>query len=117
MSVDRVTTDRFWKNFKSEIGETLTDDQRAEIDRAIVLSAPGKNNKISDLRLSLGWFFVRLAWGWEKRSSDRIKQEQEIYPAMAPRNAPMLASLVAGSLAFWLLALCGTTVLFAYLMT
>jgi len=96
MSKVQVATDRFWNQFKPEVAGTLSDDQKQEIERVITETTETGSEELSDLRLSLKWFFIRLMWGPERRSPERIKQEQEMHPVMAPRNAPTLAALLAG---------------------
>ena len=75
---------------------------------------PNGSNGLSDLRLSFKWFFVRLIWGPEKRNRDRIKQELEQHPPMARQNLPMLASLFAGYMGLWYVALIVTTAVFYF---
>lgn len=94
MSEVCVTSDRFWREFKSDVAGTLSSEQRGEIER--VLKLPSASGDIGDMRLSFKWFFVRLAWGPEKRSPDRVKHEQEAHPVMTRRNIPVLATLFAG---------------------
>ena len=115
MSEATVVSDRFWHEFKSDVSGTLTAEQRNEIDRALAASVATKS-KLGDLRLSFRWFFVRLTWGPEKRSPQRIKQEQELHPVMSRQNAPMLASIFAGYSALVYIGLGLITVLAAYLM-
>lgn len=113
-----VSKDQFWLNFKPGVAETLSAEQRGEIER--VLGQPAESNnqqresEISDIRLSLKWFFVRIAWGPEKRSPERIQKEQEMYPPTARRNMPLLASLFAGTMVLWYAALVVSTLIFAY---
>ncbi len=116
MSEVGVVSDRFWSELKSEVAGALSEEQRGEIQRALESSSSAEagNNELSDLRLSFKWFFVRLIWGPEKRHIDRIKQEQELHPPMARKNLPMLASLFAGYMGLWYVALIVTTALFYY---
>lgn len=60
---------------------------------------------IGDLRVSFYWFFVRILWGREKRSFDRIKQDGAQHPALTWKNLPALLTVGAGYLAFWHLLL------------
>lgn len=119
MSDVGMVQDRFWSEFKAEVAGTLSPEQRGEIERALQESSasdePHKNNDLSDLRLSFKWFFVRLIWGPEKRNSDRIKQELEQHPPMARQNLPMLASLFAGYMGLWYVALIVATAAFYFL--
>ena len=101
MSEVSIASDRFWRELKSDIAGTLSDTQRGEIDRVLRLPPASANSEMGDLRLSLKWFFVRLAWGPEKRNPERIRQEQQLHPVMSRRNAPVLASLFAGYMIFW----------------
>ena len=117
MSELSVASRRFWGGFDTEVAGTLSDAQRREIDRVLDQTSQPGQSEPSDLRLSFKWFFVRLAWGWEKRSPERIKQEREAYPAMAPRNAPMLASLVTGYVVVFYGMLALSAVGVAYLMS
>lgn len=114
MSEAGVVTDRFWDEFKSDVAGTLSSEQRTEIDRVLDVATPKGNQEISDLRLSCRWFFIRLAWGPEKRSPERIKQEKAMHPVMSKRNAPMLASLFAGYIAFLFALLALATAGFFY---
>lgn len=94
-------SDRFWREFKADVAGSLNDEQRGEIERVLGLPPPPGSTEISDLRLSFKWFFVRLAWGPEKRNPERIKKDAEMYPALSWRNAPMVVSLLAGYAFFW----------------
>ncbi|MBU1211452.1 MAG: hypothetical protein KJ587_09290 [Alphaproteobacteria bacterium] len=107
-----VAPDRFWREFKTEVAGSLSDEQRREIDRILGMAPPAPSSKeLGDLRLSFKWFFVRLAWGPEKRNTDRLKKEQEMYPVMSRRNAPMLLTLFAGYTIFWYMAAALATLL------
>ena len=116
MSEMSIASDRFWNEFKADIAGTLSDAQKQEIERVISASSTPVNEQLSDLRLSFEWFFVRLVWGPEKRSPERIKREQDLNPPMARRNLPMLASLFAGYMAFWYAALVVATLVFLYFL-
>lgn len=107
--------DSFWREFKSDVAGTLSQEQRGEIERVLEKSSGAGANKISDLRLSFKWFFVRIAWGPEKRSAERIQQEQETHPPLALNNVPMLASLYVGFVALLFLAMVACIYLFYYL--
>ena len=100
MSGAEIATDRFWSEFKPDVAGTLSVEQRGEIDRVLDRSFTPGNTDLSDLRLSFKWFFVRLAWGPERRNPERIKAQQEAHPVMARCNAPMLAGLFAGYMVF-----------------
>lgn len=118
MSEVSVASDRFWREFKADVAGSLTKEQRGEIERVLELSSGPGGKELGDLRLSCKWFFVRLVWGPEKRSPDRIKHEQEMHPAMARRNAPMLASLVVGyTLLSYVAALGVSAAIFAYIVS
>ncbi|KUO57084.1 MAG: hypothetical protein APF80_05845 [Alphaproteobacteria bacterium BRH_c36] len=107
-----VAPDRFWREFKTELAGGLSDEQRSEIDRVLGMPPPATISKeLGDLRLSFKWFFVRLAWGPEKRNPERLKKEQEMYPLMSRRNAPMLLTLFAGYTIFWYMAAALATLL------
>ncbi|MGD9669685.1 MAG: hypothetical protein AB7U75_11585 [Hyphomicrobiaceae bacterium] len=105
MSQASIASDRFWNLFKSDIASTLSNEQKGEIDRVLGLAAAPSANGPGDLRMSFGWAFVRLMWGLEKRNSARVKQDEKLHPIMTRRNAPMLASLLAGYAALWYVAL------------
>lgn len=115
MSEVNTTSNRFWREFNADTARTLSSEQRYEIERALDVSTAPSGDKVSDLRLSFWWFFVRITWGPEQRSTDRIKQEQEQHPAMARRNAPVLASMLAGQLVFVYVALAISATLISYL--
>lgn len=118
MSEVSVASDRFWREINTDIAGSLSDEQRGEIERVLELSSVPGGRELSDLRLSCKWFFVRLVWGPEKRSPDRIKHEQKTHPAMARRNAPMLASLLVGyTLLSYAAALGISAALFAYFIS
>ncbi|MBU2581702.1 MAG: hypothetical protein KJ622_08290 [Alphaproteobacteria bacterium] len=104
MSEVCVASDRFWREMKPDVAGTLSDEQRGEIERLLGQPMSSPSKEISDLRLSFKWFFIRLAWGPEKRNPDRVKQEQEMHPALSRRNAPLLASLLVGYTLFWYMA-------------
>ncbi len=114
MSQIMVPANRFWQEFNTDVAQTLSDEQRGEIERALGATSRPGNSELGDLRLSFKWFFLRFVYGPEKRSAERIKQEQEMHPAMSPRNVPMLASVVAGYVAFWALMLVLFTAAFVY---
>ena len=116
MSEVSIASDRFWNEFKADVAGTLSDAQKQEIERVLSTSSTPVNEQLSDLRLSFKWFFVRLVWGPEKRSPERVRQEQAANPAMARRNLPMLASLFAGYMAFWYAALVVATLVFLYFL-
>ena len=105
MSEVCVATDRFWREFKPDVAGSLSDSQRGEIERVLCLAPAAvdtpADDKVGDLRLSFKWFFLRLAWGPEKRSRERVENEQKAHPVMSRRNAPVLASLFAGYMALW----------------
>lgn len=105
MSEVVAVPDRFWREFKTDVAGSLSVEQRSEIERVLKLAPTPVSDKISDLRMSFKWFFVRVAWGPEKRDTDRIKQEQEQNPPLAPRNLPMLGLLYAGFVGMVLVAL------------
>ena len=116
MSDATVVSNRFWNEFSTDVSGTLSEEQRDEINRALEQSSTNEdgNSDLSDLRLSFKWFFVRLVWGPEKRNRDRIKREQELHPPLARRNLPMLASLFAGYMGLWYVALIVSTIAFYY---
>lgn len=114
MSEMSIASDRFWNEFRSDVAGTLSDAQKQEIERVLATSSTPVSEQLSDLRLSFKWFFVRLVWGPEKRSPERVMKEQKTNPLMARRNLPMLASLFAGYMVFWYAALIVTTLVFLY---
>ncbi|MCC0007242.1 MAG: hypothetical protein H6876_03860 [Hyphomicrobiaceae bacterium] len=117
MSEVCVASDRFWREFRSDVAGTLTDEQRGEIERCLGQSTGSGSSALGDLRLSFKWFFVRLAWGPEKRNSERIKQDQKSHPVMSRRNAPMLASLLAGYMALSYVVVGLAVLLLAYFIS
>ena len=114
MSEVIVAPDHFWREFKSDVAGSLSNDQRGEIERVLGLSSVPGGKKVSDLRLSFKWFFVRIAWGPEKRSPGRIEQEEKMHPVLVRRNLPMLASLYVGFVAFLFMAIALSSILLAY---
>jgi hypothetical protein len=105
MSEVSVPADRFWRDYNPDLALSLPLEQRAEIDRVLGAHTPPRPSTVGDLRISCYFFFVRILWGREKRSSERIKREQVLYPTMTRRNAPMLASIFAGYIAIWYMVL------------
>lgn len=116
MSDVSVPADRFWREFNPDLALSLSSDQRSEIDRVLGAHTPPRPSNVGDLRLSFYFFFIRILWGREKRSSERIRREQSLYPAMSRKNAPMLASLFAGYFALWYLALGVSVIVVAALL-
>ncbi|MCB1505090.1 MAG: hypothetical protein KDJ47_08950 [Hyphomicrobiaceae bacterium] len=116
MSEVCIAADRFWRELSPDVAATFSEDQNREIERVLERTATPSNSEISDLRLSFIWFFVRISWGPEKRSSARIKQEQQMHPIISRRNAPVLASLFAGYAALWYVGLGLAVASFAYIM-
>lgn len=116
MSEVSVVSDRFWREFKPDVAQTLSDEQRGEIERVLDGAPASNDNGLGDLRLSFKWFFVRIGWGPERRSRERLKKEQELHPLMTRRNAPMLASLFASYMALWyIIVALGVLALFYFL--
>ncbi|HRY07663.1 MAG TPA: hypothetical protein P5114_11125 [Hyphomicrobiaceae bacterium] len=105
MSEISIASDHFWHQFKADIAGTLSEEQKGEIDRVLRLATDPSAKRPGDLRMSFGWAFVRLMWGLEKRSSERVKNDEKVHPVMTRRNAPMLASLLAGYAALWYVVL------------
>lgn len=105
MSEACIESDRFWREFKSDVAGTLSAEQRSEIERVLDMTGEPARKDLGDLRLSFKWFFVRLMWGPEKRNADRIKQEQELHPPVSRKNIPGLASMLAGYAAVVYIAL------------
>ena len=117
MSEATTVSNRFWREFKAEVANTLSSAQRGEIERVLGISSamPATTNGPGDIRLSCKWFFVRLLWGPEKRSAERVAQEQAMHPVMARRNLPMLMSLFTGYMAFWIGVMALSVLVFYYL--
>ncbi|MEZ5925520.1 MAG: hypothetical protein R3D57_14155 [Hyphomicrobiaceae bacterium] len=109
MSSGSMHIGRFWGDFSPAVAQSLTAEQRTEIERVLDLSATPQPSRIGDVRLSFYWFFVRILWGREKRSADRLKQERALYPAMTKRNAPAILTLGVAYTAFWymVMGICG----------
>lgn len=97
-----MTTVRFWGDFDPVLGQTLSSEQRSEIERVLLLSSPAaRPSRIGDLRLSFYFFFIRILWGREKRSSERLKQESAMHPAITKRNVPAILTVGVAYTAFW----------------
>lgn len=87
-------------DFDPAIAQSLTADQRVEVERVLSLASDDRPGPAGDLRISFYWFFVRILWGREKRSFDRLKQESTQHPAISLKNLPGLMSLSVGYVAF-----------------
>lgn len=97
-----MTSVRFWGDFDPALAQSLSAEQRTEIERVFLLSSPAaRPSRVGDLRLSFYFFFVRILWGREKRSSARLKQESTMHPAMTRRNVPALLTMGVAYTAFW----------------
>ena len=97
-----VTTSRFWSDFNSDLAQSLSAEQRSEIDRVLALGSPAvRPSAIGDVRLSFYFFFLRIMWGREKRSPERLKHEQALYPAVTKRNMPAILTMGIAYTAFW----------------
>lgn len=96
-----VPATRFWSTFDPAIAQSLSAEQRAEVERVFALDATQRPSTIGDLRVSFRWFFLRVMWGAEKRSADRRQQDAAMYPAMTKKNAPALLALGVGYTAVW----------------
>jgi hypothetical protein len=116
MSDVSVQADRFWRDFNPDLARALSPDQRGEIDRVLGANTPPQPSNVGDLRLSFYFFFIRILWGREKRSHERIRREQSLNPVMSRKNAPMLASIFAGYFAVWYLLLAVSVVVVAALL-
>ena len=92
---------RFWGDFDPLLAQSLSAEQRAEIERVLALNVSSRPNSVGDFRLSFRWFFVRVLWGREKRSVSRLKQESKLYPAIRTKNAPVLLTMGIAYTAFW----------------
>lgn len=114
MSELSIASDHFWGQFKTDVAGTLSDAQKMEINRVLGLDPDSAGSGPGDLRLSFGWAFVRLMWGLEKRSPDRVQHDRDTHPMMTSRNAPALASLFAGYAALWYVALSLVAAAIAY---
>lgn len=114
MSEASIAPARFWREFKSDVAGSLSSEQRNEIDRVLGLPSVPSNKEIGDLRISLKWWFLRLAWGPEKRNPERLKKEQQQNPLISRRNAPMLVTLLAGYAIFWYMAAALVTLLVVF---
>lgn len=97
-----MATARFWGDFNPALAQTLSSEQRGEIERVLLASAPdARPSRIGDLRLSFYIFFIRILWGREKRSVARLRQESVAHPAMTRRNVPALLTMGVAYTAFW----------------
>lgn len=96
-----VPATRFWSAFDATVAQSLSAEQRAEIERVFALDATQRPSAVGDLRVSFRWFFMRIMWGAEKRSADRRHQDSVMYPAMTKKNAPALLALGVGYTAVW----------------
>ncbi len=44
----------------------------------------------ADIRLSLGWFYLVIFFGKERRSPERVREERKEHPVLTLKNAPVL---------------------------
>lgn len=96
-----VLTGRFWDELNPAIAQSLSADQRVEIERVLRIDPTQLPSPVGDLRVSFYWFFVRILWGREKRNSERLQQESAQYPAVSRKNVPALLTFGAGYIALW----------------
>ncbi len=102
MSDTSMTTGRFWGDFNPVLAQSLSSEQRSEIERVLLLTSPAaRPSRIGDLRLSFYFFFIRILWGREKRSAARLKQESAMHPAMTKKNVPAILTMGVAYTAFW----------------
>lgn len=99
--MENVPATRFWSVFDPAIAQSLSAEQRAEVERVFALDATQRPSAIGDLRVSFRWFFLRVMWGREKRSADRRHQDSVMHPAITKKNAPALLALGVGYTAVW----------------
>jgi hypothetical protein len=95
------TSVRFWGEFDPALAQSLTPQQRTEIERVLLSAPAARPSRIGDLRLSFYFFFIRILWGREMRSSARLKQESATHPAITRRNVPALLTMGIAYTAFW----------------
>ena len=84
----------FWERVGPQVEASFSDEQRAALDGALV--QPSQSNVTGDIRISLGWFFIVLMWGPERRAPVRLKSERERRPVLSWANLPMLAAMSVG---------------------
>ena len=117
MSNISTVSDRFWNEFDTSAIEQFSEIQRAEIERTLGNINTDAKPNISEMRLSFGWFFVRIGWGAEKRSRERIKNEGKAYPTTFRHHLPALTSIFVGTLGFFYVALAIGAFTVAYFMS
>ena len=101
-----VPAARFWTNFNPAIAQSLSAEQRTEIERVISLDPtlrPG--GSVGDFRVSCLGRFVRVLWGREKRSAERLQQESAANPAISKKNAPALVTMGVAYVSVWYVVL------------
>ncbi|MCP4934424.1 MAG: hypothetical protein GY927_09525 [bacterium] len=85
----------FWNGIDPQTAASLSDKQRAEIDRVLVnKSASAASKDTSDIRLTFGWHYLVIRWGNENRGRQRLKVERKKHPVLTKVNMPVI-------LAFW----------------
>lgn len=109
--------DRFWREFDAGIAETLSPEQRGEIERVVGSTPPPANPDLGDLRLSFRWFFLRIIWGSEKRSLDRVDEEQKLHAATTRGSWKMAAVVFAAWVLVWLAVAFAASAVVAYFLT
>lgn len=83
----------FWTGMDADIAETLSDDQRLAIARAIRKN--DSTGRPADIRFSLfGYFFVLIS-GKERRAPERIRSDSLEHPVVTVRNLPLLIGVWA----------------------
>jgi len=81
----------FWNNFDQTTEASLSGDQKAEINRALEIDHSDRDAYAkADIRLSLGWFYLVIFVGKERRSSERLVADREKHPVLTSANAPVL---------------------------
>jgi hypothetical protein len=106
----------FWKTFDTRLAADLTAEQHAEIDRVLHAAGPqAPQGKVSDIRLTLGGYYLVIRAGKERRCPQRLVAERRLHPVVTWRNVPVILvfwlSLLIGAYALLALGLRGLTLL------
>ena len=117
MSKVSTVSNRFWKELDTSAFGEMSEAQRAELERSLGKIDTPANPDIKEMRLSFGWFFVRISWGAEKRNRERLRKEREQYPTTFRHHLPALTSIFVGTLGFFYVALALGAVTVAYFMS
>lgn len=81
----------FWNNFDQRTAASLSGDQKAEINRALEIEQSDREAYAkADIRLSLGWYYLVIFFGRERRSAERLAADRKKHPVLTSANAPVL---------------------------